>query len=66
MKKIQLDAESLRVESFSTEALGQHARGTVHAEAATRASNCASACVTCGNCSSYPDLCFCTEVPGCF
>ncbi|MBV9108136.1 MAG: hypothetical protein JO306_01865 [Gemmatimonadetes bacterium] len=65
MKKMTLDLGSLRVESFAAETPAD-ARGTVHAEAASKASNCATACLTCVNCSSYPDACFCTEVPGCF
>jgi hypothetical protein len=66
MKKMTLKVDSLRVESFAAETAEQAARGTVHGEAASKASNCATACLTCANCSSYPDLCFCTEAPGCF
>ena len=64
MKKIQLDAESLRVESFSVEAVDPRLRGTVEAQAFTRLqSNCAS----CGggDCSSVPYACFCTEALSC-
>jgi hypothetical protein len=66
MKKMTLDMDSLHVETFDTETAAKVARGTVHAEAASKASNCATACLTCVNCSSYPDACFCTEAPGCF
>lgn len=65
MKKLSLDMERLRVETFTTHAAAKDARGTVHAEAATRASNCPTVCVTC-NCCSYPDVCYCTEYPDCF
>jgi hypothetical protein len=64
MKKMTLDLASLRVESFAAET-PEAARGTVHAEGATRVSACASACATCANCSSYPYVCFCTEYPDC-
>ena len=66
MYKVRLEIDALRVETFATEAAAKAARGTVHAEAATRASHCASQCATCANCSSYPDVCFCTEFPDCF
>ena len=65
MKKIKLDAESLRVESFATEVVEQ-ALGTVHGKEATiPASRCFS-CASCvGNCSSVPNACFCTEALSC-
>ena len=65
MKKIRLDAESLRVETFSTEALEQ-ARGTVHADEATVPASACFSCASCaGDCSSYPYYCFCTEMASC-
>ena len=62
MKKFKLDAESLRVETFDTATL-EALDGTVFANDATRpASGCLS-CQSCvGDCSSFPNKCFCTEV----
>ncbi|HET7462208.1 MAG TPA: hypothetical protein VFJ82_13210 [Longimicrobium sp.] len=66
MRKVKLETNELRVESFPTGALDRSGPGTVEGRAAaTRASACASACATCANCSSYPYVCFCTE-NGCF
>ena len=63
MKKVRLDAESLRVESFDVEAVAPLLRGTVHGQAVTRLqSNCLSCA---GNCSSVPNACFCTEALSC-
>jgi hypothetical protein len=63
MKKITLDAESLRVETFAVEAIDPRLRGTVAGQAFTRLqSNCASCG---GDCSSYPNACFCTEMASC-
>jgi hypothetical protein len=62
MKKITLDAESLRVETFAVEAIDPRLRGTVAGQAFTALqTNCAS----CGGCSSYPNACFCTEALSC-
>ncbi|HVG45444.1 MAG TPA: hypothetical protein VM890_11955 [Longimicrobium sp.] len=64
MRKITLDAESLRVETFAVEAIDPRLRGTVAGQAFTRLqSNCAS----CGggDCSSIPAACFCTEALSC-
>ena len=62
MKKFKLDAEELRVETFSTDGL-EKLEGTVYGNDATRpASGCAS-CQSCaGDCSSFPNYCFCTEL----
>ncbi|HEV7588898.1 MAG TPA: hypothetical protein VGO40_12350 [Longimicrobium sp.] len=64
MKKVKLDAESLRVETFAVEAIDPRLRGTVAGQGFTRLqSNCAS----CGGvCSSYPNACFCTEAVSCW
>ena len=65
MKKMKLDAEALRVETFSTEALTP-LLGTVNGQEATiPASRCFS-CASCvGDCSSVPNACFCTEAQSC-
>jgi hypothetical protein len=63
MKKLMLDAESLRVESFDVEAVDSRLRGTVQGHAFTRLqSNCLSCA---GDCSSVPNACFCTEALSC-
>jgi len=63
MKKVRLDAGSLRVESFDVEAVDARLAGTVYGQAFTRA---ASNCVSCvGDCSSVPNACFCTEALSC-
>jgi hypothetical protein len=63
MKKVRLDAESLRVETFAVEAIDPRLRGTVQGQAITRLqTNCASCG---GDCSSYPYNCFCTEMASC-
>jgi hypothetical protein len=63
MKKVRLDAESLRVESFDVEAVEPRLRGTVQGHGFTRLqSNCASCG---GDCSSVPNACFCTEALSC-
>ena len=49
MRKIRLEAEELRVESFETEALPADAEGTVQAHQAALGG------------SSRPHYCFCTE-----
>ena len=65
MKKIRLDAESLRVETFSTEALEER-RGTVQGEEATAPASPCFSCLSCvGDCSSVPHACFCTEAVSC-
>lgn len=65
MKKVKLDAESLRVETFATEAL-ELPRGTVHAEGATVPASACFSCASCvGDCSSVPHACFCTEALSC-
>jgi hypothetical protein len=60
MKKIRLDAEALRVDTFSVETVEQKLRGTVQAEEASRFT---ISCV--GDCSSVPHACFCTEALSC-
>jgi hypothetical protein len=60
MKKIRLDAEALRVETFSVETIEPRLRGTVRGEEATRFN---ISCV--GDCSSVPNACFCTEALSC-
>ena len=57
MNRIKLDAESLRVETFSTEALDPKLAAAAHAGATRN---------TCGDCSSFPHNCFCTEAATCF
>ena len=65
MRKIRLDAESLRVESFSTEAL-EAGQGTVHGKEATVPVTPCYSCASCvGDCSSIPNPCFCTEGISC-
>jgi len=62
MKKFKLDAESLRVETFSTDGL-EELRGTVYANDATQPASRCFSCQSCaGDCSSFPNKCFCTEV----
>jgi hypothetical protein len=66
MKKMKLDAESLRVETFSTDGLEQ-VRGTVQANEATVPASACFSCQSCaGDCSSYPNACFCTEAASCW
>src|SRR5215213_1814215 len=63
MKKLTLEIDALRVETFDVEAIEPLLRGTVHGQGVTRLqSNCASCG---GDCSSYPYNCFCTEVASC-
>ena len=66
MRKIRLDAEALRVETFSTEALDLTGRGTVHGKEATVPATPCFSCASCvGDCSSIPNPCFCTEAVSC-
>ena len=65
MKKFKLDAESLRVETFSTDGL-EVVRGTVQGLEATQPASQCFSCASCvGDCSSIPNACFCTEALSC-
>ena len=65
MKKFKLDAESLQVETFSTDGLEQLG-GTVQANEATQPASRCFSCASCvGDCSSIPNACFCTEAQTC-
>jgi hypothetical protein len=61
MKKIRLELDRLRVESFVADGETDGARGTVHGRGLTQL-GCQN---TYNGCSSIPNPCFCTEALSC-
>ena len=59
MRKLTLDVDGLRVESFATARVPEQ-RATVHGQA-TRAPTCVKTCAATCHCTSVDIGCWCTE-----